>query len=156
MKSVGILSVQSMPSQCVIQKPLQTSRLNWSFPPSPAGFIYNIVKLNKTTKKTCYCCGHFIPNISYQVELLTSVILWGHGLSNDSSEGVQPLPLILLLLTLEHKLPTRRLQPDATAPSPSFRALAAHLRNRVLVVLRADEDSTQFHSILSKRNNIYN
>lgn len=50
------------------------------------------------------------------VASLTSIVLREHGQSHHLSEGLDPLPLVLLPLTHEHKLPVRRLQNDPTSP----------------------------------------
>lgn len=86
---------------------------------------------------------------SVTTQYLTSVVLWGHGLGDDLSEGLQPLLLLLMLLTHKHILPVRSLQHDATIPPAAPRTPPAALWSRVAVALRADEDSTQLCCILT-------
>lgn len=93
--------------------------------------------------------------LPYQVwqQYLTCVVLWGHGLRDDLSEGFQPLPLLLIMLTHKHKLPVWSLQRDATVPPASPLAPAAVLWNGVAVARCADEHSTLLHSILTVTTN---
>lgn len=89
----------------------------------------------------CACvCALYFADMQYVLPLLTGIVLRWHGPGQDPSEGLQPLPLLPLLLAHEDKLSLRRVHHDATLPLVSTSMLWDGLLHRVTVALSADEN----------------